>query len=73
MKSDDLSPTGIKLFAKLKEIWDHDDFVFGVLSFAHHDDDRQAVLDFIEKGEEVTTDTISLCALDLSIKRYGEQ
>lgn len=61
------------LTKKLREIWDHDDFVEGVLAFADNDEDRQAVLDFIEAGDDVTTDTISLCALDLNIKRYGEQ
>lgn len=61
------------LMKRLREIWDHDDFVDGVLAFADNDEDRQAVLDFIDAGEDVTTDTISLCALDLNIKRYGEQ
>lgn len=61
------------LIKKLREIWDHDDFVEGVLAFADNDEDRQAVLDFIAAGEDVTTDTINLCALDLNIKRYGEQ
>lgn len=69
----DMSEITNALMKRLREIWDFDDFVDGVLAFADNDEDRQAVLDFINAGEDVTTDTINLCALDLNIKRYGEQ
>ena len=57
------------LFAKLKQIYNSRDFVLGVLSNASHPDDRRAILEFIEKGEEVTTENLILLSVDLDIKR----
>ena len=54
---------------KLREIYDSKDFVGGVLSNAPHPDDRRAILEFIEKGEEVTTENLILLSVDLDIKR----
>ena len=57
------------LFAKLKQIYNSRDFVLGVMSNATHPDDRKTILDFIEKGEEVTTENLILLSVDLDIKR----
>ena len=54
---------------KLREIYDNRDFVLGVLSNATHPDDRRTILEFIEKGEEVTTENLILLSVDLDIKR----
>lgn len=67
-----LSPVGGKLYEQLQKLWDHEDFILGVLSFADNDADRQVVLDYIQNGEDVTTDPISLLALELHLNRYGE-
>lgn len=67
-----LSPVGEKLYRQLQTLWDHEDFILGVLSFADNDEDRQVVLNYIQNGEDVTTDSISLLALELNINRYGE-
>ena len=53
----------------LREIYDNRDFVLGVLSNATHPDDRRTILEFIEKGEEVTTENLILLSVDLDIKR----
>ena len=52
-----------------REIYDNRDFVLGVLSNATHPDDRRTILEFIEKGEEVTTENLILLSVDLDIKR----
>ena len=53
----------------LREIYDNKDFVLGVLSNASHPDDRRAILKYIEKGEEITTENLILLSVDLDIKR----
>lgn len=47
-----------KLFDKLKAIHPDKDFVLGVVSNAKTDDNYQAIIDFIDKGDEVTVDNI---------------
>ena len=54
---------------RLREIYDNKDFVLGVLSNASHSDDRRAILKYIEKGEEITTENLILLSVDLDIKR----
>lgn len=67
-----LSAVGVKLYEQLQKLWDHEDFILGVLSFSDNDEDRQVVLDYIQKGKDVTTDSINLLSLELNINRYGE-
>lgn len=67
-----LSTVGVKLYEQLQKLWDHEDFILGVLSFADNDADRQVVLDYIQNGKDVTTDSISLLALELHLNRHGE-
>lgn len=58
-----------KLFEKLKEFYRDKDFVGGVMSNVQHDEDRQVIIDYIEKGEDVTEKNIILLSLYLSNKR----
>lgn len=71
--SSEMSHTTKELVEELRKIWDYDEFVDGVLAFADNEEDRKSVLNFIRAGDDVTSDTVNLCALDLNIKRYGEQ
>ena len=66
MKNEELA---IKLGRKLKEIYDNDDFILAVLTYADNDEDRQTVLDFIEAGDDVDDETVSVLAMDLSDAR----
>lgn len=59
----------IKLGKKLKEIYDNDSFIIEVLTYANNPEDQQTILDFIETGEDVTDETISVLAMDLADAR----
>lgn len=59
----------IKLGKKLKEVYDNDDFILAVLAEATNPKDQQTILDFIETGEDVTDETISVLAMDLADAR----
>ena len=58
-----------KLILRLKEIYDDRNFIIGVMSFALTHDERKMVLEYIEHGEDVTAESISLLSLNLSQKR----
>lgn len=59
----------IKLGKKLKEVYDNDDFILAVLAEATNPEDQKTILDFIETGEDVTDETISVLAMDLADAR----
>lgn len=59
----------IKLGKKLKEVYDNDDFILAVLAEATNPEDQLTILDFIETGEDVTDETISVLAMDLADAR----
>lgn len=47
-----------ELFQKLKVVYDDKDFVMGVLMNAQDSADRQSIIEFIDKGEDVTPSNI---------------
>lgn len=59
----------VKLGKKLKEIYDNEAFIVEVLTYTNNPDDQQTILDFIETGEDVTDETISVLAMDLADAR----
>lgn len=61
-----------KLFDKLKAFYSDKDFVVGVMSNVKHDDDRQAVIDYMENGEDVSIESIILLSLHLKNKRRSK-
>lgn len=61
-----------KLFDKLKEIYNDKDFVCGVISNTKTDEERQVIIDYIDKGEDVTSDKITLLGLNLKRKRIED-
>ena len=54
-----------KLFDKLKAYYNDKDFVIGVMSNVTHDEDRQAIIDYIDNGEDVSVENIILLSLHL--------
>lgn len=54
------------LFDKLKAIYNNRNFVVGVMSNASHVDDRKKMIEYIDKGEDVTIESIMLLSLRLS-------
>lgn len=61
-----------ELFNKLCSIYDDIDFVVGVMSNAVTDRDSQAILDYIENGEDVTPENIILLSLELDIANNAD-
>lgn len=59
----------VKLGKKLKEIYDNDAFIIEVMSNVTHPEDQQKVLDFIEAGDDVDDETVSVLAMDLADER----
>ncbi len=59
----------VKLGKKLKEIYNNNDFVSTILTYADNEEMQQAILDFIEAGEDVSEETISVLAMDLADKQ----
>lgn len=62
-----MTKTRVKLFEKLCSIYDDRDFVVGVMSNVVTDKDSQALLYYIENGEDVTIESIILLSLELGI------
>jgi hypothetical protein len=69
-KDKTLSPTTLLLIDKLKLFWENDEeFVIGVLVDLETDFERQQVIDYIDKGKDVTYENIILFALELEQSR----
>ena len=64
-----LSETSLKLIERLEELWDDREFVIGIMSMAKTEEERAVVLDYIENGRDVSTDTVSVLAVHLSNQR----
>ena len=58
-----------KLIEKLKTISEDKDFIVGVISNAKHNDDRKALIKYIDEGEEVTYEQLLLLSLWLNQER----
>lgn len=62
-----MTKTEERLFFRLKNLYNDKDFVVGVMSSVDDDSDAEAILSFIENGEDVTPENIILLALELDI------
>lgn len=58
-----------KLIEKLKTISEDKDFIVGVISNAKHNDDRKALIKYIDEGKEVTYEQLLLLSLWLNQER----
>ncbi|MBR6525539.1 MAG: hypothetical protein IKT57_06170 [Clostridia bacterium] len=65
----DENATKAKLVEKLYKIDNNREFVLGVISFAKHVEDRNVILEYIEKGQEVSKKNLLLLALELNKAR----
>lgn len=55
-----------KLVKKLRDIWNDKEFVIGVLSHLKDDEERGELIEFIDSNDDVTSETVTLLALDIS-------
>ena len=58
-----------KLYSALKNVYDNPDFIKAIFVYAEVEEDRQTILDFIDRGNDVDVETISVLAMDLSDAR----
>ncbi|MGN0165365.1 MAG: hypothetical protein ACI39R_04220 [Lachnospiraceae bacterium] len=54
---------------KLLHVWNDVEFVLGVISYLKNDDERQAIIDYINTGEDVTAENITLLSLHVANER----
>ena len=71
--NEEVSPTAKVLFEKLRAFYNDGDFVLGIMSNAPHDDDMKTILEYIEKGKDVTRENLILLSLELGNKRDIEK
>lgn len=53
----------------VRSVFDDDEYYIGMRSCCYDDRDKKTLLDFIRKGHNVDTRTVSYLALDLAEKR----
>ena len=66
MMKNKVTKTTYELVSKLRTILDDPDFIFGILVYADTEKSRKAILDFINAGEDVDVETVTVLALDLN-------
>ena len=71
--NEEVSPTAKALFEKLRAFYNDRDFVLGVMCNAPHEDDMKTILEYIEKGKDVTRENLKLLSLELGNKRDIEK
>ena len=68
-KRKNLSALGLELMEKLKQFSSDNDFIIGVLLDVYDEEDKQALLDYIENGKDVSYENVNLYALELGQER----
>lgn len=67
-----LTKTEVRLTDKLLAVWDDAEFVAGILAYLESDEERQAMLDYIDESEEVTTEELVLLSLHIDKTRTSK-
>lgn len=63
---DDLA---VALGKRLKKIYDNNNFIIEVLTYADNPEDQKTIIDFIDAGEDVDDETVSVLAMNLADAR----
>ncbi len=53
-----MSDLAVELGKKLKSVYDNDNFITAVLSYADNEVDQRSVIEFIDNGEDVTDENV---------------
>lgn len=64
-----LSALDLELVERLKQFSSDNDYIIGVLLDVYNEDDKQALLDYIENGTDVSYENVILYALELGQER----
>lgn len=60
-----VSTVEIELRKRLKALFDDWEFINGILVYARDERDRQTLLEFIDAGDDVSVETVTVLALEL--------
>jgi hypothetical protein len=63
------SKTTLELIEKLRQFSTDDDYILGVLADSEFDEDRQLIIDFIDKGQNVNYESVILFSLEVGQER----
>lgn len=63
------SQTTLELIEKLRQFSRDDDYILGVLAESEFDEDRKLIIDYIEKGEDVSYENVILFSLEVGQQR----
>lgn len=63
---DDLA---VALGKRLKKIYDNNNFIIEVLTYADNPEDQKTIIDFIDAGEDVDDETVSVLVMNLADAR----
>lgn len=61
------------LIKKLKTVSDDEDFLLSIINLARGVDERMAIIDFIDNGEDVTYENLLLLALTMYEKHENAE
>ena len=61
-----MSDLDVELGKKLKSVYDNDNFITAVLSYADNEVDQRSVIEFIDNGEDVTDENVLIFAMELA-------
>ena len=61
-----MSDLAVELGKKLKSVYDNDNFMTAVLSYADNEVDQRSVIEFIDNGEDVTDENVLIFAMELA-------
>lgn len=61
-----MSDLAVELGKKLKSVYDNDNFITAVLSYADNEADQKSVIEFIDNGEDVTDENVLIFAMELA-------
>ena len=63
------SKTTLELIEKLRQFSTDDDYILGVLVDSEFDEDRQLIIDFIDRGQNVNYESVILFSLEVGQER----
>lgn len=61
-----MSDLAVELGKKLKFVYNNDNFITAVLSYADNEADQRSVIEFIDNGEDVTDENVLIFAMELA-------
>lgn len=68
----DLIPERLELLEKLRELFDDEEMILGVIVDARHPDDALAMIEYLESDEDKSYEQVILQGLYLNLHRQGK-